>query len=207
MRPHTIFRFLFVGIATFALTLFIGWWRVDGPGAAAPSDPRPLNIPAMDFQLLDQKGQPVGPESLAARPSMIFFGFTYCPDICPTTLSNISTWLEAIGDEARNLNIIFITVDPARDMVEEMASYVNNFHSQIHGWTGSQDQIARAARDFRVMYKQVPTENSGYTLNHTASVFLFDSAGTFAASIDFHEPKEFAVPKIRRVMGKKDWLN
>lgn len=207
MRPHTIFRFLFVGIATLALTLFIGWWRVDGPGAAVPSNLHPLNIPAMDFQLLDQKGQSVGPESLAARPSMIFFGFTYCPGICPTTLSNISTWLEAIGDEASDLNVVFITVDPERDTVETMASYVSNFHPQIHGWTGSQDQIARAAQEFRVMYKQVPTEDGGYTLNHTASVFLFDSAGAFAASIDFHEPEEFAVPKIRRAMGKKEWLN
>ncbi len=180
--------------------LLVGWWQVDGPGAADPDIARPLTITDMSFALTDHEGTSVGPETLVGKPSMVFFGFTYCPDVCPTTLSDISAWLEDFGPEAEGMNVIFITVDPERDTVEAMADYVSYFHPSVRGWTGPGDEIARSADGFRVRYEKIPTDSGDYTMNHTASVFLFDETGRFSGTIDYHEPREFAVPKIRQAL-------
>lgn len=185
--------------AVFA-ALFVGWWQVDGPGADPAPGRRPMPLTSMDFSLTDQDGRDVGPETLIGQPSLVFFGFTYCPDVCPTTLSDISGWLDELGPEAENLNTVFITVDPDRDTVETMAEYVSYFHSQIQGWTGLPDQITAVAEGFRATYEKAEGEDGSYTMNHTAGVFLFDATGRFVSIIDYHEPREFAVPKIRRAM-------
>ncbi|WP_432816587.1 SCO family protein [Sulfitobacter sp. JB4-11] len=187
-----------------ALALFIGWWQVDGPGAPEPVAQRPLPLTQMDFQMTDQGGETVGPASLLGNPSMVFFGFTYCPDVCPTTLSDISGWLDDLGDDVADMNVVFITVDPKRDTVADMAEYVSYFHPAIQGWRGSQDQTMRAAEGFRASYEKVATGGDDYTMNHTASVFMFDAEGQFAGTIDYHEPREFAVPKIRRVLARTE---
>lgn len=188
--------------AMLILALFIGWWQVDGPGAKEPAPAAALPLPRdeMSFSLIDHEGRSVGPQTLSGRPSMVFFGFTYCPDVCPTTLADITGWLDALEADAQRLNVVFITVDPERDTAETMARYVGAFHPAIRGWTGSPDEIARAADDFRARYEKVPTSNGSYTMNHTASVFVFDGSGRFVTTIDYHEPREFAVPKIRRVL-------
>lgn len=191
------------GVGAVALTLGLGWWRVDGPGAPAPGPKRPAALSAVEFRLTDHEGRAVGPEDLIGRPSMVFFGFTYCPDVCPTTLSDISGWLDEFGAEAEDMNVVFITVDPERDTVEAMAEYVGYFHPAIRGWTGTPDQIARAAEGFRVKYEKISTEGGDYTMNHNASVFLFDAEGRFVTTVDYHEPREFAVPKIRRALNRK----
>jgi len=156
----------------------------------------------MNFHLLDHEGKKVSPNNLIGRPTMAFFGFTYCPDICPTTLADISAWLDTLGESSKRLNVIFITVDPERDTVEAMRNYVSNFHPSIRGWTGPSDQIASAAEAFNATYEKVKTGDGDYTMNHTAGVFLFDAEGSFAGTIDYHEPREYAVPKIRRIIGK-----
>lgn len=200
MRRRQLLAWGGAGIGALGLTLFAGWWRVDGPGAPAPIGQRPMALSDMAFRLTDHEGNTVGPETLIGRPSMVFFGFTYCPDVCPTTLADISGWLDELDEEAARMNVIFITVDPERDTVDAMAEYVGYFHPAIRGWTGPQDQIARAAEGFRASFEKVPTEDSDYTMNHSASVFLFGSNGRFVTMIDYHEPREFAVPKIRRAL-------
>ncbi len=186
------------------LSLVLGWWKIDGPGAPRPVVQLPLALSEMDFRLIDHVGNEVGPETLIGRPSMVFFGFTYCPDICPTTLSDISGWLDDLGQDSRRLNVVFITVDPARDSVGAMAEYVGNFHPIIQGWTGSPQQTARAVEGFRATYEKVPTGSGNYTMNHTATVFLFDADGRFVSTIDYHEPREYAVPKIRSAIDKTE---
>jgi protein SCO1/2 len=187
----------------FLAALLVGWWRVDGPGAprgSAPADALPLPFYDMDFQLTDHSGRKVGPSDWIGRPTLVFFGFTYCPDICPSTLSNISSWLEELGaDASSRLQVAFVTVDPDRDSVEVMADYVTNFHPAIVGYTGSPEQILQVAVGFRARFDRVSMK-TGYTMNHTASVFVFDARGKFVSSIDYHEPQENAVPKIRRVL-------
>jgi len=192
-----------IGVAAVFAALFVGWWQVDGPGADPVPGKRPVPLTTMDFRLTNQDGRDVGPETLIGEPSLVFFGFTYCPDVCPTTLSDISGWLDELGPDAEDLNTVFITVDPDRDTVETMAEYVSYFHPQIQGWTGLPDQIAAIADGFRATYEKVEGENGEYTMNHTAGVFLFDATGRFVTTIDYHEPREFAVPKIRRAMQNR----
>ena len=203
MTRRTALKYAFAGIASIILTLVVGWWQVDGPGAPEQAGLRPVALSEMEFRLTDHEGNEVGPENLIGSPSMVFFGFTYCPDVCPTTLSDISGWLDDLGEEAEGMNVVFITVDPERDTVEAMAEYVGYFHPSIRGWTGPEEEIARAAQGFRARYGRVPTEGGDYTMNHTASVFLFDAKGRFSTMIDYHEPREFAVPKIRRALNRE----
>ncbi|MGR3462934.1 MAG: SCO family protein [Roseovarius sp.] len=203
MQRRRFLQYGAAGVGALGLTLIVGWWRVEGPGAPEPAGQRPVSLSAMNFRLTDHEGNEVGPETLIGRPTMVFFGFTYCPDVCPTTLSDISGWLVEMGEEAEQMNVIFITVDPERDTVETMAEYVGYFHPAIRGWTGPEDEIARAAEGFRASYEKVPTEGGDYTMNHTASVFLFDGEGRFVTMIDYHEPREFAVPKVRRALTEE----
>jgi protein SCO1/2 len=203
MRRRTVLGYGAAALGAAGLTLFVGWWRVDGPGAPEAAGQLPLPLTAMNFRLTDHEGNEVGPETLVGRPTMVFFGFTFCPDVCPTTLSEISGWLDALGEDAGQMNVVFITVDPERDTVETMAEYVGYFHPAIRGWTGAQDQIARAAEGFRARYERVPTDSGDYTMNHTASVFLFDAEGRFVSTVDYHEPKEFALPKVRRALEEE----
>lgn len=161
----------------------------------------PSPIGDMSFNMIDHEGVSVGSEDLLGRASMVFFGFTFCPDVCPTTLADISGWLDDLGPDAGRLNVVFISVDPERDTPEAIADYVAAFHPQIRGWTGSPEDVAQAAGAFRVTYKKVPLGDGGYTMDHTASVMLFDATGKFRSTIDYHEPREVAVPKIRLALG------
>ena len=202
MNRRTLLTYGVAAISVVAFTLFIGWWRVDGPGASEPVAQRPLPLAQMEFHMTDQYGTTVGPGTLIGDPFMVFFGFTYCPDVCPTTLSDISGWLDDLGDDVADMNVVFITVDPERDTVPAMTEYVSYFHPAIQGWSGTLDETGKAAAGFRASYEKVATEGDDYTMNHTASVFLFDAEGQFAGTIDYHEPREFAVPKIRHVLVK-----
>ncbi|ETW11271.1 SCO-like protein [Roseivivax marinus] len=204
MQSRSVLGYGAAVLGVLGLALFVGWWQVDGPGAPVSDGGRPLPLTAMEFDLTDHEGRPVGPDTLVGSPSMVFFGFTYCPDVCPTTLADISGWLDALGGDAEQLNVVFITVDPERDNVDAMAEYVGYFHPAIRGWTGPEEQIALAVEGFRATYEKVPIESGDYTMNHTASVFLFDAGGRFVTTIDYHEPREFAVPKLRRAMNEKD---
>lgn len=175
--------------------LALGAWR-----SREARSPLPLNLTVMDWRLTDHRGAAVAPADWLGRPVMVFFGFTFCPDVCPTTLMDISGWLEDLGNDADRLTIALITVDPDRDTPAALAEYLSNFDPRITGMTGSANEIARTAEAFRVTYQKVPTDGGDYTMNHSAGVFLFYPDGRFASIIDFHEDRRFAVPKIRRVL-------
>lgn len=200
MQRRRILQYGAAGVGALGVTLLLGWWRVDGPGAGTPSEARPLPLSEMEFDLTDHEGGDVEPDTLLGRPALVFFGFTFCPDVCPTTLSDISGWLDELGNDAELMNVVFITIDPERDTIDAMAEYVGYFHPAIRGWTGEEREIARAVEGFRATYERVPTDRRDYTMNHTASVFLFDAGGAFVSTIDYHEPRDVAVPKIRRAM-------
>lgn len=185
-----------------ALTLGVGWWQTDGPGAArASADPLlPLPLSEMGWTLTNQAGATVRAQDWVGRPTMAFLGFTWCPDVCPLTLSDISGWLEELGPEGDRLNVALISVDPERDTPEVLAEYLSNFDPRIMGLTGELAQVARALEDFRAEAERIPDLDGGYTMNHTAGVFLFRADGTFGNIIDFHEDRAYAIPKIRRLL-------
>lgn len=198
MRRRGLILALGAGLAAANGTLALGAWR---SRAAQPAPVLPLPLTEMSWQLTNHRGQPVTPSDWAGRPVMAFFGFTFCPDVCPTTLNDISDWLEALGPEAAPLVVALITVDPDRDGPQELADYLSNFEARITGLTGSAEEIARTAADFRVRYEKVARDDGDYTMNHTAGIFLFRPDGRFVSIIDFHDDRRFAVPKIRRALG------
>ncbi|NGQ92932.1 SCO family protein [Rhodobacter sp. HX-7-19] len=165
------------------------------------SEVLPVPIGQMTWTLTDHQGRLVRPSDWAGRPVMVFFGFTWCPDVCPTTLSDISLWLEELGADANRLIVALISVDPERDTPDVLADYVSNFDPRIMGLTGPADEVAQAAADFRATYRRVAKDAGDYTMDHTAGVFLFHPDGRLASIIDFHEDRRFAVPKIRRTLS------
>ena len=198
MRRRTVILGAAGALGAAAGTLALGAWRSRG---IAPPDPdRPLPLDRMDWRLTDHDGRKVAAADWLGRPAMVFFGFTWCPDVCPTTLSDISLWLEELGPEADRLVVALITVDPARDTPAALANYLSSFDPCIRGLTGSQAEIGRTAESFRVKYERIPQDGS-YTMNHTAGVFLFDGGGRFVSVIDFHEDRRYALPKLRRILS------
>lgn len=183
-----------------AASILYGWWQVDGPGASSKiskASNLPISITQMDFTLTDHNGNQVQPKDWVGTPMLVFFGFTYCPDICPTTLIDITFWLNELDKDAERIGVAFITVDPERDNPAELSTYLENFHPSIVGYTGSDQAIADAAAGFRVKYKKIGSDQN-YTMDHTAGVFVYDAEGRFVSIVDLHEPRENAVPKIQR---------
>jgi protein SCO1/2 len=151
------------------------------------------------FQLTSQDGKPFSSESLKGKPFAIFFGFTHCPEVCPTTLYDLSQDLEAMGRDAGRLNVVFVTVDPEQDTPELMKTYLSSFDPRIVGLTGTPDEIAAAAKAYKVYYRKVPTD-SGYTMDHTATIFLMDGKGDFFGSSNFQEPQETRRVKLKNLV-------
>lgn len=184
--------------AALSFTLGLGWWR-SRHDAQPGAGPLPLPIDEMAFDLTDHRGNQVRPTDWLRRPTIVFFGFTWCPDVCPTTLIDISGWLEELGADAERLNTVMISVDPERDTAVVLAEYLSNFDPRIIGLTGPLSEVERAAAGFRARFEKVP-QGSDYTMDHTAGVFLFRADGSFGGIIDYHEDRRFALPKIRRVL-------
>lgn len=151
------------------------------------------------FEMVDQNGQTVTDETLRGRPYAIFFGFTRCPDVCPTTLSRMAQRRQALGNDGDKFDIVFVSVDPEIDTREGIGSYLELFDTPIIGLTGTSDQIDRIVKAFHVYYAKVPTSGGDYTIDHTASVFLMDAEGRFTTTVDHHENSEAAVAKLRRL--------
>lgn len=138
--------------------------------------------------------------SLAGKPYGVFFGFTHCPEACPTTLSEVSRVTDELGDKAKDLVVLFVTIDPERDTPAVMKEYVSNFSGNIIGLSGTPEQIAPIAKEFRVFYKKVPTSDGSYTMDHTAVLYLFDRKGEFNGLISYGEEHERFLEKIKRLL-------
>lgn len=133
------------------------------------------------FELVNGSGETVTEADFAGQYMLIYFGFTFCPDVCPTELSRISTAMEDLGTEADKVTPIFITIDPERDTPEAVGAYVDHFHPRMVGLTGTPDQIKQVAGEYRVYYKKVKDESSSaeYTMDHTSIIYLMGPDGKF----------------------------
>jgi protein SCO1/2 len=154
------------------------------------------------FALTDQKGQPITEAAFRGHPSAVFFGFTHCPEVCPTTLFEMSGWLNKLGDEGKDIHAYFVSVDPERDTPEVMNTYVSNFSDRIVGITGDPDKVHAMAKAFGIYWKKVDTSDGDYTMDHTASVLLLDGKGDFAGTIAYGESTDTAVEKLKRLAAK-----
>jgi len=155
---------------------------------------RPIGAP---FTLIDHNGDPISDEALRGHPSAVFFGFTHCPEVCPTTLYEMSVWFEELGDEGNNIGAYFFSLDPERDTPEVMKSYVENFTDRITGVTGDPEAMGRLAQAWNIYWKKIPLDDGDYTMDHTASIFLVDADGKFQGTIDYGEDDETALAKLK----------
>jgi len=152
------------------------------------------------FRLTDQNGQPVTEQDLKGRPFLVFFGFTNCPDVCPTALFEISQVFRSLGPDAARAAALFITVDPERDTPQLLKQYLSNFDSHLRGLTGSPEAIAAVEKAYRVYAKKVDTGDGTYTMDHTALVYLMDKDGRFVAPFSLKRPPEDAAADLRRYL-------
>ena len=153
------------------------------------------------FKLIDQNGKPVTDEDIKGRPSLVFFGYTHCPDVCPTTLFEMSEVMRALGPDAGRVNALFITVDPERDTAAAMKDYLSSFDPHLRGATGDQKSIEAVEKGYRVYAKKVPTGKDGdYSMDHTALVYLMDKQGRFVAPFKLDRKPDEAAADLRRYL-------
>ncbi len=191
-------RPLVVAIA-FGISLIIGLtatlWLVGGfRGVTAPAA---IGGP---FQLIDQTGQTVTDKNLIGKPTIIFFGFTHCPDVCPTSLFEMSEVLRAMGPDAAKMNAYFVSVDPERDTAQAMKDYLQSFDPNLKGLTGSESDVAKIISGYRVYAKKVPLKDGDYTMDHTALIYLMDRNGKFVRPFDLKRKPEEAAAELKRYL-------
>jgi protein SCO1/2 len=150
---------------------------VPAPSAGGVQMPQGLSLGG-PFALTDQSGRAVTEADFAGRFLLVYFGFTYCPDVCPTELGTIAASMDALGDQAERVTPVFVTVDPERDTPEVMADYVSRFHPRMMGLTGTPEQVAAAARAYRVFYAKVDRpEMTQYLMDHSSFIYLVGPDG------------------------------
>jgi protein SCO1 len=137
-----------------------------------------------DFELTDHQGVIRSEQDFVGRWLLVFFGFANCPDVCPTTLAEVAAVMNALGDEARDVQPLFISIDPARDTPATLADFVPRFHPDIVGLTGTPEQIAQAAQTFKIYYEKITEAAApgGYTMGHSSQLFLFSPSGGYVKS-------------------------
>ena len=189
-RPLTL-------VAVFAGSLAIGlalmMWLLDGPrGALAPAA---IGGP---FQLVDQSGATVTADKLQGKPTLLFFGYTHCPDICPTTLFDVSEVLKAMGADADRVNAYFVSVDPERDSPAVMKDYLSSFDPRLKALTGDPEAVAKMLTEYRVYAKKIPGKDGDYTMDHSAMVYLMDRNGHFVAPFKLDRKPDEAATDLKR---------
>jgi len=192
-------RILAVAAVACAVALGAAAWFV--PGLLHGSTPSAVFEIGGPFVLASSKGGVVDSRTLKGKPYAVFFGFTHCPEVCPTTLNDMSNSLVALGDAAKDFRVFFITVDPARDTVETMKDYVSNFDPRIDALVPTEEQLKQLVSDFRVYYAKVPTSDGGYTMDHTATTFLFDRGGKLVGTLAYDEAEDARQAKLKRLLG------
>ena len=150
------------------------------------------------FQLIDQDGRTVTEQALLGRPSLVFFGYTHCPDVCPATMYDISQIMQALGPDADRARAVFITVDPERDTQPVLKDYMSSFDPHITGLTGDLDAITAVAKEYRVYFRKVATEGDDYGMDHTAITYLMDKDGRFVSPFKLNRATEEAAADLRR---------
>jgi protein SCO1/2 len=191
-RPLVVF-------AAFAGSLVVGLvvvlWLLGGlRGATAPAA---IGGP---FQLTDQTGQTVTEKSLVGRPTIIFFGYTHCPDVCPTSLFEMSEVLRAMGKDADRVNAYFVSVDPERDTRAVMKDYLSSFDPHLKGLTGDPAAVAKVLSEYRVYAKKIPLKDGDYSMDHTALIYLMDKDGKFVSPFNLKRTPEAAADDLKHYL-------
>jgi protein SCO1/2 len=194
--PRRTALILLWGLSTLALMALI-WVQVIAPR---------LNRSVADtlgqgtYRLAATDGTVFTQETLQGAPSAVFFGFTHCPEVCPTTLGDIAGWQETLGKSGRQLRVYFVTVDPERDSVELLGDYVS-WVPGVVGVSGTRAEIDKALKAFRIYSSKVPLDDGGYTMDHSANLLLFDASGRFFEPIGYQEDPVRTEDKLMRLFA------
>jgi protein SCO1/2 len=181
--------------ASLVAGLLIMFWAMGGVSKVA--QPAAIGGP---FQLTDQNGKAVTDKSLKGKPTLIFFGYTHCPDVCPTSLFEISEVLRAMGKDADKVNALFISVDPERDTRAAMKDYLSSFDPHLQGLSGDPAETAKVISSYRVYAKKIPTKDGDYTMDHTALIYLMDREGRFVSPFNLKRTPEEAAADLKKYL-------
>ena len=181
--------------ASLVVGLLIMFWAMGGISKVA--QPAAIGGP---FQLTDQNGKAVTDKSLKGKPTLIFFGYTHCPDVCPTSLFEISEVLRVMGKDADKVNAVFISVDPERDTQAAMKDYLSSFDPHLQGLSGDPAETAKVITSYRVYAKKIPTKDGDYTMDHTALIYLMDRDGRFVSPFNLKRTPEEAAADLKKYL-------
>jgi protein SCO1/2 len=152
------------------------------------------------FSLTDQNGRTVTDRDLKGKPFLVFFGFTHCPDVCPTALFEVSEIMRSLGPDADRVRVLFVTVDPERDTPALLKDYLSSFDPHLSALSGDPEAVAAVAKAYRVYYKKVPLSEGGYTMDHTAIVYLMNKDGRFVSPFNIKRAPEVAAADLRKYL-------
>ncbi len=189
-----------VGLLVVAISM--GWLVTDGPFAALARKESSALPKGGPFAMTDHRGKPFTETDLLGRPALVFFGFTSCPVVCPTTLGDMTDWLDELGADGNALSALFVSVDSERDDVAQMAAYLQPYNQRIIGLTGTSAQLAEFAASYGIYYKKIPVGDDNYTMDHTASVLMLDRALNMVGTVDFHEERSIAIAKLKLLLAR-----
>lgn len=158
------------------------------------------STPGGPFRLVDTEGRIVTEQTLKGKPTAMFFGFTRCPDVCPTTMNRMALLHRKLAGEGDKLNIVFVSVNPEHDKREDIASFLSMFDAPVIGLTGEAAELEKMAKAYKIYVEKVPLPNGDYTIDHTARILLFDRDGGFVETMDSHAPEEQALGQLRRLI-------
>ena len=188
---------LMAGAFLAALVLCLGVALLVGGQLLGPL-PQQVTSIGGPFRLTDQNGKVVTDRDVKGKPFLVFFGFTHCPEVCPTTLFEMSQVLRQLGPDADRVRALFVTVDPERDTAQSLKDYLSSFDPHMIGLTGDPADIASIARAYRVYYKKVPLDGGDYTMDHTAIVYLMNKDGRFVSPFSLKRTAAAAADDLRR---------
>jgi protein SCO1 len=153
-----------------------------------------------DFELFDQNNKKIKKFNLLGSPTVLFFGFTYCPDVCPTTLQSLSVLIDKLGKDKNKIKFYFVSIDPERDTPAVLKDYLSSFNPKINALTGKQKDLDVLTKSFSIYAKKVPLDNNNYTMDHTASLILIDKNTSFVGTITYEEKNKVALEKLQKLI-------
>jgi protein SCO1/2 len=187
------------GLAILGAGVLIGLEHRDRPrGAAGTLLASAIGGP---FRLVDQNGKTVTDADLKGKWSLIYFGYTHCPDACPTALNDIAVALDELGPKRAAVRPVFITVDPERDTPEVLKAYVTAFDAPILALTGTPEEVARAAKGYRIYYAKHPEAGGDYSMDHSSVIYVMDPQGRFTASFTQENSPEEIAERLKKLLA------
>ncbi|HWB49591.1 MAG TPA: SCO family protein [Stellaceae bacterium] len=197
--PFPLLATVLAGVLVLVAGLLIAFaFRDQGKGVAGSPLAAAIGGP---FSLVDQNDKPFTDANLKGKWQLVFFGYTHCPDVCPTTLNDLSLALDQLGDKKNRVGIVFISVDPERDTPAVLKSYVDSFGGPVEALTGSADAVAQAAKDYKVYYAKHPRSDGGYDMDHSALIYIMDPQGRFTATFTPEDQPDKMAERLKKLLG------